>query len=214
MNIKRIRRIFIYICGLMLLSGMHEARAIDVTSVNYTYTVPEEGEVTIRYPYVSYTRHQTYDHYSYNEYIITPKYTGCCEVTVSISGEYDNTKFIAFGFGEEPPLPQPIIRVARGDTQTFTIDLEAGTTYRLLAYHVSGVTAMLGGFDQLICSYSTSSTAAVTDTGTFRITRTGTTTASLVVYYSVGGMAVAGTDYTSIGTSATIPSGKSSVDIT
>lgn len=51
-------------------------------------------------------------------------------------------------------------------------------------------------------------------TGTFRVTRTGATTAALTVSFSVGGTATSGTDYTAIGTSVTIPSGSSTADIT
>jgi hypothetical protein len=51
------------------------------------------------------------------------------------------------------------------------------------------------------------------DTGTFRISRSGPTTSSLAVSYSVGGTATPGTDYTSIGSGATIPAGSSYVDV-
>ena len=47
--------------------------------------------------------------------------------------------------------------------------------------------------------------------GKFTITRTGSTAAALTVNYTVTGTATSGTDYTSIGTSAVIPAGSSSV---
>ena len=50
--------------------------------------------------------------------------------------------------------------------------------------------------------------------GTFRISRTGSTAASLAVAFGTGGTATSGTDYTSIGTSATIGAGNSYVDVT
>lgn len=50
-------------------------------------------------------------------------------------------------------------------------------------------------------------------TGTFRITRTGSTSGNLTVNYTAGGAATSGTDYTSIGTSATITSGNSYMDV-
>ncbi len=48
------------------------------------------------------------------------------------------------------------------------------------------------------------------NTGTFTVSRTGSTGSSLVVNFSVGGTATSGSDYTSIGTSVTIPGGVSS----
>ena len=50
-------------------------------------------------------------------------------------------------------------------------------------------------------------------TGTFRISRSGSTASALAVAYSVGGTATSGTDYTGIGTGATIPMGFSYVDV-
>ena len=50
--------------------------------------------------------------------------------------------------------------------------------------------------------------------GTFRISRTGSTAASLAVAFGTGGTATSGTDYTSIGTSATIGAGNTYVDVT
>ncbi|MBI2933792.1 MAG: hypothetical protein HYY16_19280, partial [Planctomycetes bacterium] len=52
------------------------------------------------------------------------------------------------------------------------------------------------------------------DTGTFTITRTGSTGSDLTVDFTVGGTATSGTDYTSIGTSVTIPAGSASAPIT
>jgi hypothetical protein len=52
------------------------------------------------------------------------------------------------------------------------------------------------------------------ETGRFRLTRTGATTAALTVHYTLGGTAVNGTDYQSLSTSVTIPAGASSVEIT
>src|SRR5581483_3705038 len=51
------------------------------------------------------------------------------------------------------------------------------------------------------------------DDGVFRFTRTGSTSQSLVVHYSVGGTATAGTDYTSLSGTVTIPANSSTVDL-
>jgi len=48
------------------------------------------------------------------------------------------------------------------------------------------------------------------DTGVFTVSRTGGTSQALTVNFSVSGTAAAGTDYTSIGTTTTIPSGAAS----
>ena len=52
------------------------------------------------------------------------------------------------------------------------------------------------------------------DSGTFTISRTGPTTGSLTVNYTITGSATNGTDYTTLPTSATIPAGASSTTIT
>lgn len=52
------------------------------------------------------------------------------------------------------------------------------------------------------------------DNGAFTIARTGGTTSSLTVNYSLGGTAVNGTDYGALNTSATIPAGAASVTLT
>src|SRR6185312_12325585 len=49
-----------------------------------------------------------------------------------------------------------------------------------------------------------------TDTGTFTISRTGSTAAPLTVHYSLGGTAKNGVDYQTLSGSATIPAGASS----
>ena len=56
--------------------------------------------------------------------------------------------------------------------------------------------------------------AATPDTGTFTVSRTGSTAAALTVNYTVGGTATNGTDYTTIPTSVVIPAGSASATIT
>jgi hypothetical protein len=51
-------------------------------------------------------------------------------------------------------------------------------------------------------------------TGYFTVSRTGSTSAALTVYYSVGGTATAGSDYNSLPGSITIPAGSSTATIT
>src|SRR5258706_818199 len=52
------------------------------------------------------------------------------------------------------------------------------------------------------------------DPGTFTITRSGNTSAALTVNYSLGGTATNGSDYNSLATSLTIPSGAASATLT
>ncbi|HYC93869.1 MAG TPA: S8 family serine peptidase [Thermoanaerobaculia bacterium] len=49
--------------------------------------------------------------------------------------------------------------------------------------------------------------------GTFSVSRTGPTSGSLTVFYTIGGSATNGTDYSSISSSVTIPSGSGSTNI-
>jgi hypothetical protein len=51
------------------------------------------------------------------------------------------------------------------------------------------------------------------DPGVFMVTRTGSTTASLDVFYTVTGTATNGTDYTVLAGSVTIPAGQSSAAV-
>jgi hypothetical protein len=53
-----------------------------------------------------------------------------------------------------------------------------------------------------------------TDTGRFTISRTGATTSSLAVNYTLGGSAANGSDYDSLATSVTIPAGSGSASVT
>jgi hypothetical protein len=52
------------------------------------------------------------------------------------------------------------------------------------------------------------------DPGTFTVTRSGSTSGALTVNYTLGGAAVNGTDYNTLGTSVTIPAGAASATIT
>lgn len=70
---------------------------------------------------------------------------------------------------------------------------------------------------KIAASDATALEGSTTDTGKFTITRTGTGAAiadALVVKFAVSGTATDGTDYDTLGTTATIPAGKSSVDVT
>jgi FG-GAP-like repeat/Calx-beta domain len=65
-----------------------------------------------------------------------------------------------------------------------------------------------------IAATDNTATEAPGDTGTFRITRTGDTTAALNVGLGIGGTATNGTDYTGVPSSVTIAAGATTADIT
>jgi hypothetical protein len=59
-----------------------------------------------------------------------------------------------------------------------------------------------------------SETSSTPDTGTFTVSRTGSTAAALVVRYRVTGSATNGSDYASLGATVTIPAGQASATVT
>jgi hypothetical protein len=73
-----------------------------------------------------------------------------------------------------------------------------------------GSSASTPGLPTVTVSATDASAGEASGTGTFTFTRTGSTTASLTVTFSVGGSALSGIDYTSIGSSVTIPIGSAS----
>jgi hypothetical protein len=88
---------------------------------------------------------------------------------------------------------------------------------------IAGVTGGGGGGGTVLPTLSivaTDAAAAETtisqtaNTGTYTISRTGSTTAALVVSLSYSGSATSGSDYSSLPTQVTIPSGQSSVTLT
>jgi hypothetical protein len=81
-----------------------------------------------------------------------------------------------------------------------------GAAWDLGAYEF-GSSPPTSGLPTVTVAATDTSAAEPSATGTFTFTRTGATTASLTVTYSVGGTATSGTDYGAIGTSVTIPAG-------
>jgi M6 family metalloprotease-like protein len=65
-----------------------------------------------------------------------------------------------------------------------------------------------------VTATDSTATEAGPTTGTYRITRTGATTSSLNVYFTMGGTAQNGGDYNTITSPVTIPAGRSYVDVT
>jgi hypothetical protein len=103
-------------------------------------------------------------------------------------------------------------------TESATLTLQPGADYNLGTPNY--VTLTLQDNDSPTSSPTvtvTASDAAASETGpdggVFTVTRTGVTTASLTVNYTLAGTAISGTDYTSPGGTVTIPAGASSATI-
>ncbi|MCX6855302.1 MAG: cadherin-like beta sandwich domain-containing protein [Verrucomicrobia bacterium] len=101
------------------------------------------------------------------------------------------------------------------DAESITLTLQPGTGYTLLAGQNQSATAWIYDGDQptveVNAADGTSSlTVPFTETSTsedFFISRRGSTTADLVVNYTMSGTAVEGTDYTALSGTVTIPAG-------
>jgi uncharacterized protein (DUF1800 family) len=103
------------------------------------------------------------------------------------------------------------------------VDLPPGKNYTIQVSGVANTTgvALVEVYDLTAdgtASIGVAATTATTDAkgappGVFTITRTGIVTAPLTVYYHLTGTAVAGTDFTSVPTSVTIPAGQSSATV-
>lgn len=86
-------------------------------------------------------------------------------------------------------------------------------TVRAAAGGVSGM-ATVTVVPKVTISASDGTATETGDTGTFKVTRTGSTSSPLTVYYSLGGSATPGSDYQSLAGSVTIPAGSSSTTFT
>ncbi len=85
-----------------------------------------------------------------------------------------------------------------------------GSTLSLPAYSMTRLYGSGGSLPTVTVSATDSAAAEPAATGTFTFTRTGSTAAALTVNYSVAGTATSGSDYTSLGTSISIPAGSAS----
>ncbi|MFN7561561.1 MAG: Calx-beta domain-containing protein, partial [Prosthecobacter sp.] len=101
------------------------------------------------------------------------------------------------------------------DAESVTLTLQSGSGYTLLAGQNHSATAWIYDADQPVVEVNaadgtSSLTVPFTETSAsedFFISRRGSTTADLVVNYSMSGTAVEGTDYTALSGTVTIPAG-------
>lgn len=103
------------------------------------------------------------------------------------------------------------------------VDLQPGANYTIQVSGVAGVTgaALIEVYDLTSDNQATVSVTAPTATtdakgaapGLFAISRTGSTTSPLTVYYTLGGSAVNGVDYAGLAGSVIIPAGATSANV-
>jgi Calx-beta domain-containing protein/pre-peptidase len=99
-------------------------------------------------------------------------------------------------------------------SETVIVTLAASAGYTVGAASAATVTITDNDRPRVtIVASDSSATEAGRTTGAFRVTRTGTTAASLTVVYSVTGTATPGSDYTALSGSVIIPAGLSTADI-
>jgi hypothetical protein len=98
--------------------------------------------------------------------------------------------------------------------ETVILGLTAATGYKLANQAAASVTIHENSLPVVsIVATQPSANETTGAAGVFTVTRTGATTSSLVVNFSLAGAARSGTDFQAIGTSVTIPAGASSTTI-
>lgn len=109
-------------------------------------------------------------------------------------------------------------RIAGGPVgMAYRLDVSSGTTYPTPVFESwRGGSLVAPGPLPVVSITATDSAAteAGTNTGTITATRTGSTSASLTVYFTLGGSATNGSDYATLGASVTIPAGQASAAVT
>ena len=113
------------------------------------------------------------------------------------------------------PIDDSVVESA----ETVVATLMAGTAYEIGSPSTATVTISddepAEPPETVVTIEATDATAAEpANSGTFTVTRTGSTTASLDVFYTVSGDATNSTDYTALAGSITIPAGQSTATIT
>jgi C1A family cysteine protease len=108
----------------------------------------------------------------------------------------------------------PINDISVENDETVVVTLSSNAAYTVGSPNSATVTITSDDVAALptvtITANDPTASEAGTTTGQFTITRTGATTSALTVNYAVSGTATPGSDYSSIGTSVTIPAGSAS----
>jgi len=108
------------------------------------------------------------------------------------------------------------------DAESITLTLQPGTGYSMLAGQLTSMTAWIYDGDQPtvevnVADGTSSLTVPFTEASSsedFFISRRGSTTADLIVTYTMSGTATSGADYTALSGTATIPAGSAGVYVT
>jgi hypothetical protein len=123
---------------------------------------------------------------------------------------------IAAGSATATVVVTPIDDVLVEGNETAILTISANAAYTVGS--PSSATVTIADNDSLptVTVTATDATASETagDTGTFTITRTGSTTAALTVSYAMSGTATNGTDYNSLSGSVTIAAGSATATVT
>jgi PKD repeat protein len=99
--------------------------------------------------------------------------------------------------------------------ETVVLTLSANSAYTVGSPNTAAVTITDNDLPSVsIVATDPTASKIVLDNGQVKISRTGLTTSSLVVNYSIGGTATNGVDYQTIAASASIPAGQSTATIT
>ena len=109
----------------------------------------------------------------------------------------------------------PIDDIAIEGSESVILTLATGSGYVVGAAKTATVTIADNDLPITVSVTATDASASETsvDSGVFTIARVGPLTASLVVYYTLGGTAQNGTDYNLLGNSVTIPAGAASAAV-
>ncbi|XZO01389.1 MAG: Calx-beta domain-containing protein [Microcoleus sp.] len=157
----------------------------------------------------------------------TESTTAPLTVTYTMSGtSLNRTDYTSLNGTATIPAGETFVDVALNITddtliesnETAILTLSTSTNYTVGATNTATVT--IADNDQNTVTVSATDTSAAevisgqtTNPGMYRISRTGSTTASLNVPYTMSGTATNGTDYTSLNGTATIPAGETFVDV-
>jgi hypothetical protein len=106
--------------------------------------------------------------------------------------------------------------IFEGD-ETVTLTLASGTNYTVSGVNNAATVTISDNETAPIASIAATDASAsetASDPGTFTITLSGTSAYATTVNYTIGGTTINGTDYTTIGTSVSIPAGSTSATVT
>jgi hypothetical protein len=140
--------------------------------------------------------------------------------SLTVSGNSSNptlvpTSNIVFGGAGSSRTVKVAPATNQTGTATITLTVSDGALSRTTSFVLTVNSSPSSGLITVTVAANDANASRVgPDNGAITITRSGSTTSALTVNYSLGGTAVNGTDYNSLGASVTIPAGASSAVIT